>query len=192
MLILWTPAFLGIKNASIQPLSVSFISLGIVSPSHSTIISNSPSPDRLTSTENNSNIYIMLSVFCVVTLILVSYMAWILFRMKFSIPFMVSVNIWTFQRTVYPVFSWWSIFWNLSSQKIKHAQKFSLIVYMLQWKTAHANLKKIKSSFRKICNTQKNSDTICVLYFLHYLLWSLMLSSIMALSGLSTLILLVS
>lgn len=111
---------------------------------------------------------------------------------EISIPFMVSVNIWTFQTTVYPVFSWWSIFWNLSSQKIKHAENFSLIVYMLQWKTAHANFKKIKSSFRKICNTQKNSDTICDLYFLHYLLWSLMLSSIMALSGLSTLILLVS
>lgn len=62
MLILWTPAFLGMKNASIQPLSVSFISLGNVSPSHSTTISSSPSPDRLTSTENNSNIYINFSV----------------------------------------------------------------------------------------------------------------------------------
>lgn len=155
MLILWTPAFLGIKNASIQPLSVSFISLGIVSPSHSTIISNSPSPDRLTSTENNSNIYIIHSVFCVVTLILVLYMAWILFRMKFSIPFMVSVNIWTFKTTVYPVFSWWSIFWNLSSQKIMHAEKFSLIVYMLQWKTAHANLKKIKVLFAKFAIHKK-------------------------------------
>lgn len=58
-------------------------------------------------------------------------------------------------------------------------------------KNSTRKFKKNKSSFRKICNTQKNSDT-CVLYFLHYLLWSLMLSSIMALSGLSTLILLVS
>lgn len=124
---------------------------------------------------------------CSVLLLLFWYHIWLEFCSEWNFLFL----LWS-QLTVYPVFSWWSIFWNLSSQKIKHAEKFSLIVYMLQWKTAHANFKKIKSSFRKICNTQKNSDTICVLYFLHYLLWSLMLSSIMALSGLSTLILLVS
>lgn len=168
MLILWTPAFLGIKNASIQPLSVSFISLGIVSPSHSTIISNSPSPDQLTSTENNSNIYIMLSVFCVVTLILVSYMAWILFRMKFSIPFMVSVNIWTFQTTVYPVFSWWSIFWNLSSQKIKHAEKFSLIVYMLNEKQHTQILKKLKVLFAKFAIHKKTRIHVFYTFFTTY------------------------
>lgn len=172
MLILWTPAFLGIKNASIQPLSVSFISLGIVSPSHSTIISNSPSPDRLTSTENNSNIYITHSVFCVVTLIPLSYMAWILFNSLSSFFMMIYLLKLIIAK-------------NNACRKI-----FTYCIYAIM-KTQHTQiLKKIKK-FAKICYTQKNSDT-CVLYFLHYLLWSLMLSSIMALSGLSTLILLVS